>query len=137
MDFYTKTGKSALGSRLRRLGQKLLEDGVKIFQLYEVDLDPKWFPIFYSLSQEGTLSITEIAGKIGQSHPSVSQMVKEMKKRGVVNMQKCESDGRVNKVSLTEKGKDIAVKMDTQLIDVKDATEDLLKERPPQPLESH
>ena len=41
MDFYAKTGKLALGSRLRRLGQKLLEDGVKIFQLYDVDLDPK------------------------------------------------------------------------------------------------
>ena len=128
MDFYTKTGKLALGSRLRRLGQKLLEDGVKIFQLYEVDLDPKWFPIFYSLSQDGTMSITEIASKIGQTHPSVSQMVKEMKKRGVVTMQKSTSDGRVNKVSLTDKGRAIAVKMDIQLIDVKSATEELLNE---------
>ena len=128
MDFYTKTGKLALGSRLRRLGQKLLEDGVKIYGLYEVDLDPKWFPIFYSLSQEDTLSITEIAAKIGQSHPSVSQMVKEMKKEGVIKMQKSETDGRVNHVSLTEKGKTISLKMNTQLIDVKDATEELLGE---------
>ncbi len=128
MDFYAKTGKLALGSRLRRLGEKLLEDGLKIYALYGVELDPKWFPVFYILTQEETLAITEIAIKIGHSHPSVSQIVKEMKKKGVVTMQKSKSDGRVSKVSLTEKGKSIALKMDTQLIDVKDATEELLNE---------
>ena len=51
-----------------------------------------------------------------------------MKKRGVVTMQKSKSDGRVNKVNLTEKGMAVALKMDTQLIDVKSATEELLNE---------
>ena len=31
----------ALGSRLRRLGEKLLEDAIEVYALYDADLDPK------------------------------------------------------------------------------------------------
>jgi GNAT superfamily N-acetyltransferase len=50
MDFYTRTGKMALGSRLRRLSEEMTEQAAGIYDLYQVDLQPKWFPVFYSLS---------------------------------------------------------------------------------------
>ena len=43
MDFYQQTGKIALGTRLRRLSEKLMEDASKGYELYNVGLDPKWF----------------------------------------------------------------------------------------------
>ena len=42
MDFYTKTGKMALGSRLRRLSEQMTEQAAGIYDLYQVDLQPKW-----------------------------------------------------------------------------------------------
>jgi hypothetical protein len=45
MDFYSSIGKTALGSRLRRLSEQFLESGAQIYPLYEVELDPKWFHI--------------------------------------------------------------------------------------------
>ena len=51
----------ALGSRLRRLSEKFTEDVAKISALYDIALDPKWFPVFYILSQREELSITKIA----------------------------------------------------------------------------
>jgi len=33
----------ALGSRLRRLSEKFTEDAAKIYALYDIAFDPKWF----------------------------------------------------------------------------------------------
>src|ERR1700733_11451930 len=49
-DFYDRTGKLALGSRLRRLSEQMTEQAHAIYDLYQVPLQPKWFPVFYSLS---------------------------------------------------------------------------------------
>ena len=50
MDFFERTGKMAIGSRLRVLTEKLTRDAASIYGLYGVDLKPKWFPVFYSLT---------------------------------------------------------------------------------------
>ena len=128
MDFYHQTGKMALGSRLHRLGERLTEDAAKIYALYEVALDPKWFPVFYVLSNKEDASITEIAQIIGHSHPSVSQIVKEMKKKGLVITDKSAEDARVSVVRLSDIGKQLIPKIEKQYLDVTQAVEDLLSD---------
>lgn len=128
MDFYYQAGKMALGSRLRRLSERLTEDAVKIYSLYEVALDPKWFPVFYVLSHQKEASITEIAQIIGHSHPSVSQIVKEMKKQELVITGKSLEDARVSVVKLSGIGKQLIPKIEKQYLDVTQAVEDLLSE---------
>ena len=128
MDFYRQTGKMALGSRLRRLSERLTEDAAKIFALYEVALDPKWFPVFYVLSHKEEASITEIAQIIGHSHPSVSQIVKEMKKKGLAITDKSAEDARVSVTRLSDTGKQLIPKIEKQYLDVTQAVEDLLSE---------
>ncbi|MEP1078976.1 MULTISPECIES: bifunctional helix-turn-helix transcriptional regulator/GNAT family N-acetyltransferase [unclassified Leptolyngbya] len=127
IDFYRRVGKLALGSRLRRLGDCLAEDATRIYGLYDVPLDPKWFPVFYILSEQEA-SITEIAQAIGHSHPSVSQIVKEMKVKGLVTTGKSTGDARVNVVRLSEQGKQVIPKITTQYQDVTQAVEELLSE---------
>ena len=76
MEFYNKTGKMALGSRLRRLSEMLTEQAKHVYELYDIDMQPKWLPVFYVLSEGQEKSITQIAQEIGHSHPSVSIIVK-------------------------------------------------------------
>ncbi|MET0571683.1 MAG: bifunctional helix-turn-helix transcriptional regulator/GNAT family N-acetyltransferase [Pedobacter agri] len=125
MKFFQQIGKVAIGSRLRMLTDKVTEDAAKIYQLYEIDVQPKWFPIFYSLSNGEEITITELAKNIGHSHPSVSKMIGEMLKKGYVTERKDKLDGRRNVISLSSKGKEIYSKIDNQLIDVAAAIEDL------------
>ncbi len=128
MDFYHHTGKMALGSRLRKLSERFSEEAVKIFAMYEVPLDPKWFPVFYVLSQKGESSIKELAEIIGHSHASVSQIVKEMTRRGFTTSAKHHSDARVSVVRLTEQGKKIQPKIALQYTDVTKAVDELMSE---------
>jgi DNA-binding MarR family transcriptional regulator/N-acetylglutamate synthase-like GNAT family acetyltransferase len=128
MDFYEKTGKMALGSRLRRLSDQVTEQAAAIYDLYQVDLQPKWFPVFYALSEGAEKSITDIAREIGHTHPSVSQIVREMAAKGYLIEKKGAADGRKNFVVLSAEGRRMMEKMQDQLKDVTSAIESAMKE---------
>ncbi|MEL7331656.1 MAG: bifunctional helix-turn-helix transcriptional regulator/GNAT family N-acetyltransferase [Cyanobacteria bacterium J06560_2] len=128
MSFYENIGTLALGSRLRHLSEQLTGDAAKAYDLYGVPLDPRWFPVFWVLSQQPEASITEIAKIIGHSHPSVSQIVKKMKKADLVVTAKSSQDARINVVHLSDKGKTIIPQFEAQCVDVRQAAEELLAE---------
>lgn len=121
--FYNTAGKMALGSRMRMLSEAITEDAKKLYELYGTDLKPKWFPVFYVLSNKEEKSITTIAEEIGHSHPSVSKIVREMNEGGIVVEKKSKKDKRRNIVSLTDKGLAIAVEIQNQYTDVDRAIE--------------
>ena len=125
MEFFNQVGKKAIGSRLRMLTDKITEDASQIYKTYGVDMQPKWFPVFYTLTQ-GEQTITGIADQIGHSHPSVSKIISEMSKKGMVAEKKDKKDGRRNVVSLSAKGKQTAEKIKAQYMDVESAIEEIL-----------
>ncbi|MDO1446462.1 bifunctional helix-turn-helix transcriptional regulator/GNAT family N-acetyltransferase [Rhodocytophaga aerolata] len=128
MNFFSKTGKMALGSRLRLLTAKITDDAAQIYALYQVELSPKWFPVFYILSEEGEKTITEIAQAIGHSQPSVSKIIKEMTVAGLVKENLESPDKRRNSVLLTQKGKELSEKIKVQYLDVDAAIENIISE---------
>src|SRR5689334_21921099 len=123
MDFYSKTGKMAIGTRLRKLGESITEEASHIYKVYDVSLQPRWFPVFYVLSQGAYMPITAIANEIGHSHVSVSQIVKEMKTKGLVTDKVDDSDGRKTLVALSGKGRKEITKIQDQYKDVGSAVE--------------
>lgn len=128
MNLFEKTGKMALGSRLRLLTAKVTEDASKIYELYNVEFSPKWFPIFFILSEEGEKTITEIANDVGHSQPSITKIIKEMTIAGLVQENLKTSDRRRNMVALTEKGKILSEKFSIQYQDVGNAIESIMNE---------
>jgi len=128
MDFFERTGKMAIGSRLRVLTETLTRDAASIYGLYGVDIKPKWFPVFYSLTDEQPKSVTSIAREIGQSHPSVSTIVKEMMKAELITEVDDKTDRRCTLITLTEYGKSLSQELIAQLRDVERAVEQISSE---------
>lgn len=128
MDFFDKTGKIALGSRLRLLSCQVTENAAKIYDLYGVAISPKWFPVFYTLAEEGEKTITDIAEEIRHSQPSVTKIIKEMVRAGLVQQNIKSSDKRRNVVGLTENGIVAAEKLQVQCADI-DRTIDGMNEQ--------
>ncbi|QJD96227.1 GNAT family N-acetyltransferase [Mucilaginibacter robiniae] len=122
-DFFKSIGIKALGSRLRMLTEKITYDAAGIYKLYGIEIQPKWFTVFYALSRSEGKTITGIAAEIGHSHPSVSKIVSEMIKAGLVLEKKDAADGRRNIVSLSEKGIGYTEKIQDQYTDVENAIE--------------
>ncbi|WP_177733892.1 bifunctional helix-turn-helix transcriptional regulator/GNAT family N-acetyltransferase [Flavobacterium inviolabile] len=129
MELFNRTGKMALGSRLRLLTAKVTEDAAKIYEMYDVDFSPKWFPVLFILSEDGERTITEIAEQIGHSQPSVTKIIKEMAKAGLVMDNLKSEDKRRNLAGLTEKGKEVAYKIiNVQSADIDAAIDGVIAE---------
>lgn len=128
IDFFNQTGKMAIGSRLRMLTDRITADATDIYQIYGVDIRPKWFPLFFVLSNGEAKTITDIAKEIGHSHPSVSNMVKEMRTKKLIKEITDKTDKRKNVITLSAKGKRMSETLVEQCKDVAAAIDDISKE---------
>lgn len=125
MNLLEDLGKVAIGSRLRRLSEIITDDAQALYKLYDVKLQPKWFPVFQVLSRQKSMTITQIAEAIGHSHPSVSKIVAEMLKVGLVFESRGKTDGRQNFITLSKKGQQEQASLEPQLQDVSEAIEQI------------
>lgn len=125
MKVFEELGRAALGTRVRFMGETITANATKIYNLYGIEMNPKWFPVFYILSNDRERTITSIAGDIGQSHVSVIKIVSEMSKAGLVTERTSTEDRRRTLVMLSKAGKKFSEKIQNQYIDVKAAIEEL------------
>ncbi|TGE23126.1 bifunctional helix-turn-helix transcriptional regulator/GNAT family N-acetyltransferase [Hymenobacter metallicola] len=126
MDFFEQLGPAALGSRLRRLSEQMTTQAAAVYALYHVPFEPRWFPVFYTVASTPDLHVGEIAERIGHTHAAVSQVLKELTKHGLVQVQRGEADQRRSLVTLTPSGADLWPTLQQQAADVRQATEELL-----------
>lgn len=86
-------------------------------------------PRFFFLSETEEITITEIAKEIGHSQPSVTKIIKEMTKAGLVNDKLNSNDKRRNVVGLTTEGISLAKKMiEEQCADIDVAINEIISE---------
>ncbi|MDB5143737.1 MAG: MarR family transcriptional regulator [Mucilaginibacter sp.] len=104
MNFYESLGYLVLGSRLRRLSEAFLSEINKTYQAAGIEFDASWFPVFYLLSKNESLSIKELSDITGVSHPAASQLVTNLKSKKLLKTTTCTDDGRRQLVQLTKAG---------------------------------
>ncbi len=99
-----KAGRLALGTRIKLLAEKMLQDGSEIYKSLNIDFEPRFFAVFYLLKDHSPLSVTEIANHIGISQPAVTQILNSMIKKNLVKMIKDKTDTRKKIISISKKG---------------------------------
>jgi DNA-binding MarR family transcriptional regulator/ribosomal protein S18 acetylase RimI-like enzyme len=135
MAFIKELGLRAFGSRLKNLSDYLMQDVLKTYKKINMDFEPRWFTVFQLLLARRTVSITEIAHELDQSHPAVVQVVNILEKKGLVATGSDPGDQRKRMVSLSPKGMETAKKLQDTWTDVFMATDELLRESDPDFLE--
>jgi len=104
MDFIVQLGPLAFVSRMRRLADTFSAQAGAVYRQYGLDFDPKWFPVFWLLSESGPMSITELAEQMGFSHPAVIQLARQLEQEGLIVSARSETDARKRILQLSEKG---------------------------------
>jgi DNA-binding MarR family transcriptional regulator len=97
MSFYESLGFLVFGSRLRRLSEAFLSDVNRIYASHDLLFDAAWFPVFYILSRQETVSIRDIS--------AVSQLVSSLQQKGLIKTSTANDDARKKVVAFTAKGK--------------------------------
>lgn len=93
--------------RLKRISDAMLQEGRKLYNELDVDIEPNWYVIFKLLKKYGSLSVTEIADKILLAHPSVITITNKMLNAGYLISGKCADDSRRRVLQLSKKAKEM------------------------------
>lgn len=111
MNFYKAAGGLILGTRLKRISDRFLQEVGLIYQELELDFEPSWFPIFFLLQERDSLSMTDIASAMDVSHSAISQMISGLRKKEFIQLVEDPEDARRKKISLTPLGQNLLQKV--------------------------
>ncbi|MBN9298786.1 MAG: MarR family transcriptional regulator [Filimonas sp.] len=98
-------GELAIGARMRRLYDLLSRDVVRIYTDHNLDFDPKYFTLFYLISERGQIGIMEAAEELSLTHPAIIHLAKDLEKKGYIMSVKSPDDNRKRLLTLSKKGK--------------------------------
>ena len=96
-----------LGTRLKRIGERLQADTQRIISDAGVRLQPGQFPYLASVDRLGALTIGEIAEAIGITQPGATRVVSQLAALGLVKVRQAPEDQRRRIVTLTRKGQEL------------------------------
>ena len=108
-DFLNELAELALGSRLKRMSERMLTSASNVYQECGMNINPKWFTLIALLDSKDrnkqTLTIVEASNLLGLTQPALSQFCKELQNEKLIKIVKDQSDSRKRILSLTAKGR--------------------------------
>lgn len=104
-DLVRDFGFLTLGSRMKRIAERLQADSQKILESYELSLPVAHYPYLAALDREGPLTIGELAVAVGVSQPGVTRSVGQLAKQGLVKVRSEKADQRRRVVVLADEGR--------------------------------
>lgn len=106
-DIVQRKGYLTLGSRLKRISERLQGEVQSLMDSYDVPIQAFQYPVLASIDENGAMEIGQLARTLGVSQPGVTRSVAQLAERGFVELAIGERDKRSRIVSLTDAGRNI------------------------------
>ena len=106
-DVVKSLGYLALGTRLKRLGERLQAQTQLVLAQAELDLPAGHFPVLAALDRLGCLNVGELTEALGVSQPGVTRMLDKLQAEGLLRSVQSADDRRVRTIELTRSGQQL------------------------------
>jgi DNA-binding MarR family transcriptional regulator len=136
MNLIREMGAFAFASRLMSLSERLKSEVSTVYHSCGMDFDDHWFLVGYMLADQPSMTVAEMASKLGVSRPRLTMMIEEMVTHGLVNLDMDPEDQGQKLVSLTEDGEETVAELKKIWRAVGEATNELISEAHPEFLEA-
>ncbi|AHM62501.1 transcriptional regulator [Flammeovirgaceae bacterium 311] len=136
MSVFEQLGSLALATRLKLLSETLAKDVASVYKELDIAFEPRWFTLFWTLKDKQTLTITELANELRQTHTAVVQVTNLLEKKGLLLSSKDKNDERRRQVSLSPKGLRLFEQVEPVLNAIEQANSDLLNQHAPDLLQN-
>lgn len=103
-DILRSTGLLTLGTRFRRLGERLQAETQVVLGEAAMQVPVASHPLLNLLDRRGPQQVGQISEALGVTQPGITRAVASLSKSGMVAIRPSDSDGRIRVVSLTEDG---------------------------------
>jgi len=103
-DVVRALGFLCLGTRLKRIGERLQADTQRIIDEADVPVQTSQFPLLAAIDRLGPVSIGELAEAVGIAQPGATRSAAILVKAGILRIEQTEGDQRRRVLSLTDDG---------------------------------
>ncbi|HEV2269875.1 MAG TPA: MarR family transcriptional regulator [Steroidobacteraceae bacterium] len=109
-DIVRELGHLALGTRLKRLGERLQAQTEVLLAEADIGLPASHCPLLAALDRLGSLSVGELAQAVGISQPGISRMLESLQSDGLVASRRPAGDRRLRAIELTKAGRELVAR---------------------------
>lgn len=104
VDIVRDFGLLCLGSRFRRIGERLQSDTQQIIDSFGVGIQAGQYPFLASIDRDGPMTIGELAEAVGITQPGATRTLGQLVEAGFVEARASDEDQRRKLMSLTPEG---------------------------------
>ncbi len=109
-DVVRELGLLSLGTRLKRIGDRLQADTQEIMNGFELSLTSAQFPYLAALDRLGPLAIGELSQALGVAQPGVTRSINQLGGLGFVEVVPVSGDQRRRVIALSQRGRSLVAK---------------------------
>ena len=114
-DILADLGHLFLGSRLKRLAERMQADAGRVIRDAGLPIQPAHFPMLAAIDRYGPLTIGDAADALGVSQPAVTRTAAALVDLGLLRADRSDSDQRLRTLALTPEGDALMVRARTQV----------------------
>lgn len=112
-DVVRALGYLSLGTRMKRIGERLQAQSQEIFDAQDIDVTSVHQAVLAALDRLGPLNIGDLTRAIGTAQPGITRTVRSLEALDLVETRKTPEDRRVSMVGLTAKGERLVARVKT------------------------
>jgi len=109
-DIVEQLGHLALGTRLKRIGERLQAETTRFIEASGLPVPASQFPLLAALDRAGGMTVGELAEAVGVSQPGVTRSVARLADLGLITVTHESADRRRRSVRLTKVGDDVVAR---------------------------
>lgn len=109
-DIVSQRGALFLGSRLKRLADRLQGDVARIVERAGLPVQPSYYAPLATLERYGPLTVTQLADALQVSQPAVTRALAKLLQLGLVDSTRQHRDQRHKTISLTTAGRSVLMR---------------------------
>lgn len=106
-DIVRQKGYLTLGSRLKRMGERLQADVQRLINQHNIPIQSSQYPLLVTLEEVGPLAVGDLAAALGVSQPGITRSVGQLAKLKLVTIRRGKEDQRTKTIALTKRGQTI------------------------------
>lgn len=106
-DVVREMGYLTLGSRFRRVGERLQSEVQRVLDDLDVPVQSSQFPALAAIDRLGPLTVGDLAEAIGITQPGATRVMTQLSEIGLFDVRQSSEDQRRRLISLTDKGRQL------------------------------
>lgn len=116
VDLLAGLGVGFLGSRLKRLAERMQADAAEVAQSLDLPVQPAQMSLLMAIRMYEPISVGELAERLQLAQPTVTRALGPLERDGFIEARRTTGDQRTKRLVFTDKGRALMVRIQTELL---------------------